>query len=74
MPATRPSSSRCGLRRCSRHSLTTVGVLVQADVLLHASADANERALASSAYLWDPWFVVWGLLVAALLRGRRHRS
>lgn len=54
--------------------LTTAGWLVQAD-LLHASADADHRALAWHAYLWDPWFLIWGLLVtAALLRSRHLRS
>jgi len=53
--------------------LTTAGLLVQAD-LLHASADADHRALAWHAYLWDPWFLIWGLLVAvALLRSRHLR-
>jgi hypothetical protein len=50
--------------------LTTVGLLLQLDVI-HRSATADQRALAWHAYLWDPWFVVWGLLVAtALLRSR----
>jgi uncharacterized membrane protein len=53
---------------------STAGLLVQADVI-HASATADHRALAWHAYLWDPWFLVWGLLVAAaLLRGRYRRS
>ncbi len=53
--------------------LTAVGLLVQADVI-HPSASADHRALAWHAYLWDPWFLVWGLLVAtALLRGRDPR-
>jgi len=51
--------------------LTTVGLLVQTG-LIRAGADADHRALAWHAYLWDPWFLLWGLLVtAALLRGRR---
>jgi Protein of unknown function (DUF3995) len=51
--------------------LTAVGLLVQSG-LIRAGADADHRALAWHAYLWDPWFLVWGLLVtAALLRGRR---
>lgn len=51
--------------------LTTVGLLVQSG-LIRAGADADHRALAWHAYLWDPWFLLWGLLVtAALLRGRR---
>jgi hypothetical protein len=50
--------------------LTAVGLLVQARVIA-ASATADHRALEWHAYLWDPWFLVWGLLVtAALLRSR----
>jgi hypothetical protein len=50
--------------------LTVVGLLVQAGVI-SPSANADHRALAWHAYLWDPWFLVWGLLVtAALLRSR----
>lgn len=53
---------------------TGVGLLVQAGVV-DASATANHRALAWHTYLWDPWFLVWGLLVAgALLRGRHDRD
>ncbi len=51
--------------------LTSVGLLVQADVI-HASASADQLALRWHAYLWDPWFLVWGvLLVVALLQSRR---
>ncbi len=50
--------------------LTTVGLLVQADVV-HAAAGADHRALAWHAYLWDPWFLVWGLLVSAAVSGAR---
>ncbi|MDQ6778096.1 MAG: DUF3995 domain-containing protein [Actinomycetota bacterium] len=54
--------------------LTASGLLLQAGVI-HASATADHRALAWHAYLWDPWFLIWGLLVGvALLRGRRRRS
>ena len=50
--------------------LTAVGLLVQAGVI-GTPANADHRALAWHAYLWDPWFLVWGLLVtAALLRSR----
>jgi uncharacterized membrane protein len=53
---------------------TATGLLVQTDVI-HASATADHRALAWHAYLWDPWFLIWGLLVAAaLMRGRYRRS
>ena len=50
--------------------LTVIGVLVQADIL-HASAHADHKALRWHAFLWDPWFLVWGLLLAtALARSR----
>jgi hypothetical protein len=53
--------------------LTVVGLLVQAGVI-HTSPNADHRALAWHAYLWDPWFLVWGLLIAvALVRGGRRR-
>jgi len=51
---------------------TTIGLLAQAGVI-HAPAPANARALAWGAYVWDPWFLIWGLLAGgALLRGRHH--
>lgn len=54
--------------------LTVVGLLVQSD-LLHASANADHKALGWHAYLWDPWFLLWGLLLAtALVRSRPARS
>jgi len=43
--------------------LTATGLLVQAG-LIRASANANHLALKWHAYLWDPWFLVWGILVA----------
>jgi Protein of unknown function (DUF3995) len=49
---------------------TAVGLLVQAGVI-GTAASADHRALEWHAYLWDPWFLVWGLLVtAALIRSR----
>jgi hypothetical protein len=53
--------------------LTVAGVLVQSGVI-QASADADHRALAWHAYLWDPWFALWGILVGAALLLSRHRS
>jgi hypothetical protein len=51
--------------------LTAVGLLVQFG-LIRAGAGADHRALAWHAYLWDPWFLLWGLLAtAALLRAGR---
>ena len=47
-----------------------VGLLVQAG-LIGTPGGADHRALAWHAYLWDPWFLVWGVLVtAALFRSR----
>ncbi|HZD01566.1 MAG TPA: DUF3995 domain-containing protein [Actinomycetes bacterium] len=48
---------------------TAGGLLAQAGVI-HATTDP--RALAWHAYLWDPWFLVWGVLVAAALLLGRH--
>lgn len=47
--------------------LTSVGLLVQAGAI-SASRHADSQALAWHAYLWDPWFLVWGLLVILTLR------
>lgn len=53
--------------------LTLVGVLIQANVVA-ASAHADHRALQWHAFLWDPWFLVWGLLLAAALALTRRRA
>jgi hypothetical protein len=53
--------------------LTTAGLLVQAGVIA-TPRTADHRALAWHAYLWDPWFLVWGLLVTASLIVARHRT
>jgi hypothetical protein len=51
--------------------LAGAGWLQQAGVIA-TPASADHRALAWHAYLWDPWFLLWGLLVtAALLCSRR---
>jgi hypothetical protein len=42
------------------------GWLVQAGVLTPGRS-ADRRALAWHAFLWDPWFLVWGLLVCLSL-------
>ena len=39
--------------------LTAVGLLVQGGVV-DAADDADQRALAWHAFLWDPWFALWG--------------
>lgn len=50
--------------------LTVAGLLVQAGAI-NTPADADRRALAWHAYLWDPWFLLWGVLVLATLRHSR---
>jgi Protein of unknown function (DUF3995) len=53
--------------------LTSVGLLAQSDIV-HASAHADHKALRWHAFLWDPWFLVWGLLLAAALTLTRRPS
>ena len=54
--------------------LTGAGLLVQSGAIAPA-ASADHRALAWHAYLWDPWFLLWGALVAAaLLRSRQPHA
>lgn len=53
---------------------TAVAQLVNVDVI-HAAASVDDRRLAWQAFVWDPWFLIWGLLaVAALLHDRRDRD
>jgi Protein of unknown function (DUF3995) len=47
--------------------LTGVGLLVQAGVISRG-AHADPRGLAWHVFLWDPWFLIWGLAVALALR------
>jgi hypothetical protein len=50
--------------------LTATGLLVQSGVIA-PPGNADHRAPRWHAYLWDPWFLVWGLLVTtALVRCR----
>ncbi|MFY9934616.1 MAG: DUF3995 domain-containing protein [Streptosporangiaceae bacterium] len=50
--------------------LTATGLLVQAGVITPA-AYADRLALKWHAYLWDPWFLIWGIFVfLALWRSR----
>ena len=50
--------------------LTASGLLVQAGVI-EAAAHADRLALKWHAYLWDPWFLIWGIFVfLALWRSR----
>ena len=53
--------------------LTLIGLLVQADVV-HRSATADQTALRWHAFLWDPWFLLWGLLLATALTLSRRRA
>jgi Protein of unknown function (DUF3995) len=43
--------------------LSITGWLVQLGIVSTA-ANADHRALRWHAYLWDPWFLVWGVLLA----------
>jgi hypothetical protein len=53
--------------------LTVIGLLVQSGAIV-PPANADHRALEWHAYLWDPWFLLWGLLVTtALMQTRRVR-
>lgn len=42
------------------------GLAIQAGVV-RAAPHADHRAQAWHAYLWDPWFLLWGLLVIVAL-------
>lgn len=51
--------------------LTLVGLLVQGGVIASA-ADADTTALAWHAFVWDPWFLLWGLALGIHLVGERR--
>lgn len=51
---------------------TFVELLVQANIL-HARG-ADQHALLWHTYLWDPWFLVWGLLLTVALLQRRAQQ
>lgn len=54
---------------------TGAGLLALAGVLPAPDNADDHWALAWHTYLWDPWFLIWGVLVAAaLLRGRQRPS
>lgn len=36
--------------------------------MIDAAADADDKALAWHAYLWDPWFLLWGIAFVVSLR------
>jgi hypothetical protein len=52
--------------------LCVTGWLVQLDIV-SAATNADHKALRWHAYLWDPWFLAWGLLMAIGL-GRSRQS
>jgi Protein of unknown function (DUF3995) len=49
------------------------GWLLQLGVI-SPGAHADHEALRWHAYVWDPWFLVWGLLLAVGLAGTRQRA
>ena len=80
-----PRTANGGLRRLARALtwieaailtgyglvLTASGLLVQAGVI-KVAAPADRLAREWHAYLWDPWFLIWGIFVfLALWRSRR---
>lgn len=46
--------------------LTTAGLLVLTSVI-PSEAPSDPKALAWHAYLWDPWFLLWGLAFGSCL-------
>jgi hypothetical protein len=52
---------------------TAAGLVIEIGVV-KASKTADHHALAWHAFLWDPWFLVWGLLVALALWSSRRRD
>ena len=51
--------------------LTVTDLAVQAG-LINAGMNADWKALDWHAYLWDPWFLIAGLLVWASLHTHKH--
>ena len=50
--------------------LTVAGLLIEAGVI-DAADDTDEHAIAWHAYVWDPWFVLWGgAFTVAMWRSR----
>lgn len=54
--------------------LLTVGGLLVVSGVIHASPDADLRAIRWHAFLWDPWFLIWGVLLSVALIQARQRS
>jgi hypothetical protein len=79
--ALRPLSRPAWTRRARALSwvqvavLTTWGLLQTAGSLLLLAgvieSTTDHRVLAWHAFLWDPWFLVWGLLLAGALLATR---
>jgi len=55
---------RCPGGRHRQRDATLTGVLAVADVLPSGS---DRTALKGHAFLWDPWFLVWGLALGTAL-------
>ncbi|MEP7179899.1 MAG: DUF3995 domain-containing protein [Pseudonocardiales bacterium] len=53
-------------------ALTCVGLLVQVGIV--STTDADHKALAWHAFLWDPWFLAWGVLCIVALRSSRRSN
>ncbi|MDQ3641343.1 MAG: DUF3995 domain-containing protein [Actinomycetota bacterium] len=58
---------------CTAAFLTVGGVAVQLGIV-DAAEDADETALAWHAFLWDPWFLVWGIALGVALQWSRERG
>jgi hypothetical protein len=53
----------------------TAGAQLAHAGVIDAAAGTGDRSLVWRAFVWDPWFLIWGLIVvAALLHGRRYRA
>jgi hypothetical protein len=52
---------------------TSVGLLIQLGIVATAP-DANHHALAWHTYVWDPWFLAWGLCLGAGVLAHRPRT
>jgi hypothetical protein len=50
-----------------------VGQLAVEAGLLHAPASIDWKAFRWHLYLWDPWFLVWGILLGAAITSRSRR-
>jgi hypothetical protein len=52
--------------------LTLAGLFVEAGIL-EVAPGADRRALAWHTYVWDPWFLLWGVAFSASLWAGRNR-